>query len=198
MVGADQDLPLTALGRDQARAVGAALLELGLKISRVIAGPLLRTREFASLLIDEGGSNLKLASDNRLRELDYGAWGGLSDDEIRALSGDQALRDWQERGVRPEGVEFSPSAEDLDKEARALLGELSCVAGVSVLVTSNGRLREFGRVVADMAAGAAKVGTGCVCVLEFEHGKWRVVVWNERPDRLRAGLIAADMRGVSE
>ena len=51
-VGARTDLPLTAKGREQARALGQALMPFAPQIKRVISGPLLRTREHAAILCE--------------------------------------------------------------------------------------------------------------------------------------------------
>ena len=51
-VGARTDLPLTAKGREQAQALGQALVPFAPQIKRVISGPLLRTREHAAILCE--------------------------------------------------------------------------------------------------------------------------------------------------
>ncbi len=51
-VGARTDLPLTAKGREQAQALGQALVPFAPQIKRVISGPLLRTREHAAIICE--------------------------------------------------------------------------------------------------------------------------------------------------
>ena len=51
-VGARTDLPLTAKGREQAQALGQALMPFAPQIKRVISGPLLRTREHAAIICE--------------------------------------------------------------------------------------------------------------------------------------------------
>jgi broad specificity phosphatase PhoE len=176
MVGASQDLPLTPAGKAQAVAVGQALKRSLMVPQKIVAGPLKRTREFAEIVSELVGVSTGVCIDERLTELDYGAWGGLSDDEIRHQWGDEELRRWQDKAIRPEGVTFTPSESELEREARALLSEYAAVEGITLVVTSNGRLREFSRV---LRGEASKVKTGHLCILERSvPGEWKVVCWD--------------------
>lgn len=187
MVGAGQDLALTVVGKAQAASVGQALKQVGLIPQRVVAGPLRRTREFADIVSELVGGSLNVTIDNRLTELDYGAWGGLSDEEIRQQWGDESLRRWQSEGVRPTGVAFAPSEEQLEHEVRDILRELSILEGITLVVTSNGRLRECARI---LSGAPSKVRTGHLCVLELlPSGSWNVVCWDCGPGQLPNGLI---------
>lgn len=188
MVGAQEDLPLTEFGREQAQVVGRSLAhivkEAGPAVTSVVTGPLSRTFEYASIVVREARLSVAIQVDERLKELDYGSWGGLSNEEIVALSGEEALRQWQERGVRPTGIGFQPSVEQLDAEARSLLRELSGGVGISVVVTSNGRLREFARVLSDGRDNSAKVKTGHVCLIEWNGNAWSVRGWDLNPKEI--------------
>jgi broad specificity phosphatase PhoE len=185
MVGAKQDLPLTDEGRSQANAVGVALKPLREEIGIVRAGPLKRTREFAQIILDTLAVSKEVVIDQRLIEIDYGAWGGLSDDEIVALTGSHTpLKAWQERGVRPEGVTFTPSPDELERDTKDLLEQLSGQEGVSLVITSNGRLRELGRLLGNDPHGSWKVGTGKLCILKHVGSSWRIIAWNIAPDQL--------------
>jgi broad specificity phosphatase PhoE len=151
----------------------------------VKAGPLERTREFASLIIETLSLSKQVSIDQRLIELDYGTWSGLSDSEIVALSGSsEQLKAWQERGERPAGVLFTPSAEQLERETFALLEDLSLQDGLSLVITSNGRLREVGRLLGHRQQCSWKVGTGKLCVLEHANRSWRILGWDIPPERL--------------
>lgn len=193
MVGARHDLPLTEVGEQQARALGEALQHNRLAIKNAYAGPLIRTREFARIALEEARMQAVVSIDPRLTELDYGAWEGLSDQEIEATYGLSTLDAWRHRGVRPAHVSFSPSSEVLKSEMLELLQELSQVDGATLVITSNGRLREVGRLLgksprADGIDNSWKVGTGRVCVLECGDGTWRIVAWDIGPEALAAAL----------
>lgn len=188
MVGAREDLPLTTEGRAQARRVGAAIASSGVLVDRVMSGPLQRTKEYAELMVQELGGGLQPTIDNRLVELDYGAWGGLSNEEIAERYGADVLKAWSEQGIRPVEVAFHPSADTVARETGALLDELARSGGVSLLVTSNGRLREYGRLLDLKGHPAHKVKTGRACVLMQIGGAWRVLGWDLSPDDLATGM----------
>jgi broad specificity phosphatase PhoE len=191
MVGAKEDLPLTEEGLRQAADVGWALRSIASRITRVISGPLRRTLVFADTVKQSSGASAPISIDERLTELDYGQWSGLSNDEIVALSGEDALRQWQDRGVRPRRVKFLPSAETVARELTSLLKELENQPGVSVVVSSNGRLRELRRLIdsgADGTLGDGKVSTGRSCVVVFSESGWKIVLWNCDPKGLETSL----------
>ncbi len=190
MVGAKEDLPLTDEGLRQAADVGEALRGVASKIDRIVSGPLQRTRVFADILKESSGTEAPISIDARLTELDYGEWSGLSNEEIVALSGEEALRQWQEHGVRPPHVRFEPSAQSLAQDVTSLLRELENESGVSVVVSSNGRLREFRRLIEsnDTIRGDGKVRTGGSCVFVSSDSGWKIVAWNCDPKALEAAL----------
>lgn len=184
MVGAKEDLPLTDEGLRQAADVGAALRSIAPRIERIISGPLLRTKVFAEVLKRSCGSEATISIDVRLTELDYGEWSGLSNEEIVALAGEAALREWQENGIRPTQARFYPSEQVVADETAALLRDFEGCSGVTVVVSSNGRLREFRRLVETSLDGVGrpqadgKVRTGGSCVLVASEGVWNVAAWN--------------------
>ena len=71
MVGAHEDLPLTTQGIQQARSVGAALAAVRVVPSRIISGPLQRTKVFAEYVRSETGASASIEIDERLIEFDY-------------------------------------------------------------------------------------------------------------------------------
>lgn len=181
MVGAYEDLPLTQYGEEQGLALGKALQESKVLPVRIISGPLKRTRVFAELIRAGANAQCLLEEDIRLIEFDYGAWSGLSNEEIIALSGESALLAWQERSERPAGVAFHPTAEEARADARDLLSTLSTLDGTTVIVTSNGRLREIGLFLAQTSGErghAYKVKTGHSCVLLRDVTGWSVLGWD--------------------
>lgn len=191
MVGAREDLPLTSFGEEQAKKMGVALRDAAVTPARILSGPLKRTKVFADVVAEETGIKDPVKVDSRLIEFDYGAWSGLSDQEIVALSGEDALHRWQSESLRPKDVTFYPSVEMAQVEADLFLSELEDLSGCSVIVTSNGRLREFGHLLAASQAGkpkSFKVKTGNSCLLIRSAGAWRIVGWDLSPEELRDEL----------
>ena len=70
----DMDVPLSARGEDQARALGEWLGELGRDRPTVaLASPYVRAQQTGSLALEAAGLDLELVVDERLREREFGA-----------------------------------------------------------------------------------------------------------------------------
>jgi broad specificity phosphatase PhoE len=76
-LGQHIDISLSAAGRRQAEALGRRLS--GITFDRVISSPLFRAQETAAILHRSG---VRVETDPRLKEMDYGAWEGLTYREI--------------------------------------------------------------------------------------------------------------------
>ncbi|WP_371671870.1 bifunctional RNase H/acid phosphatase [Streptomyces sp. NBC_00289] len=74
------DPSLSAVGREQAERVAAALARRG-TIQAIVSSPLARTRETAAAVADRLG--LEVVVEDGLRETDFGAWEGLTFGEVR-------------------------------------------------------------------------------------------------------------------
>ena len=182
-VGARTDLPLTAEGERQAEAAAVLMAEKVAPVSSIITGPLQRTRRMAALLAAR--LNAPVILDNRLREIDYGQWEGLSHEEITARYGPATLEGWERESLWPENMGWKPSFADVQKALRAFLEEqrqkLTPPSPSLLAVTSNGILRLIHALASGQDGAAAKVKTGHFCVLEPEKTGWRIVAWNEKP-----------------
>lgn len=178
-VGAKEDLPLVHKGEEQAAALGNALRGARLTPERIITGPLLRTRRAADLVAVLCGFHGKIEIDERLREIDYGSWGGKSCDEIIAEFGTEAHRTWNEDHRRPDGVDWSPDEATLRTNALAVMRDAALSRRFALVITSNGVLRYMHGVL-DGADDDAKVKTGNICAVDIEAGQR--LFWNEAPD----------------
>ena len=190
-VGAREDYPLTARGEDQSRAIGAALTSAGIVPSRIITGPPKRTREGAALAAQACGFTGDLEIDDRLREIDYGVWGGRSDADIAAQWGDSAIEAWRERSVVPDGAGWSPDPAVIEAHARAVLDAIAQdPSGDVLLISSNGILRYFHRLIAGAGAPPeeAKVKTGHMGAAQLTGGVWHLEFWNLTPEAACAAL----------
>src|SRR5882672_253221 len=192
IVGANEDLALTGEGRDQARALGRALKLARIRLSRIHAGPLVRTMEFAQLVAREAGFAQEIAQDLRLRELDYGHWAGLTDPEVADKYGQAALDKWRLEGLRPSSNEWSPSEANMRSSLSCLVGELE---ENSLCVTSNGTLRYVMELDPTAFAsgrhkGGFRVKTGNICAFNRTADGLKLAAWNECPDADRLARIA--------
>jgi alpha-ribazole phosphatase len=83
------DAPLNETGRAQASQLAERLA--GEKIDVIYSSPLMRSTQTAELIAKTNGMGIK--KDERLREISFGEWEGMSYDEIQAQSPDH-LRKW--------------------------------------------------------------------------------------------------------
>ena len=85
--GARTDLPLAKKGLQQAEEMADLLMRENARIDKVLAGPLIRTRQHANIIASAIGYGRAVEIDDALREIDYGDWEALSTEEIEALGG---------------------------------------------------------------------------------------------------------------
>ncbi len=95
------DVPLDDVGRAQARAVGAGLM--GERFDLAVASDLGRARETAELVL--AGRPPALELDARFREMDFGAWEGLTWAGIVEAQPELAADAAGPRELRPPGGE---------------------------------------------------------------------------------------------
>ncbi|MGY6661844.1 MAG: histidine phosphatase family protein [Glycocaulis sp.] len=185
-VGAREDLPLTDTGRVQSVQLGLALKEAGIVPARIIAGPLQRTANGALLAAAECGFEGEIEIDTRLREIDYGSWGGRSDAEIAAQWGEAAIHDWRERSIVPAGAGWSPSPETIAANASAILQDINTAAKSAdtvLLISSNGILRYFHALLGGdpRRPEESKMRTGHWSIAVHSESGWQLHDWNVPP-----------------
>ncbi|MDG1417146.1 MAG: histidine phosphatase family protein [Maricaulis sp.] len=188
-VGAGEDYPLVEKGEAQAAALGHALQAAGITLDRIITGPLIRTRRACEIIAELIGFDDEIEIDERLKEINYGSWGGKSCDEIIAEFGQEAHTTWNTHHTRPAGSDWSPAEDVVKANALSVMQDAAATDGLALVLTSNGVLRymygALGGVEADV-----KVKTGNICVAEISSDGGERVVWNEKPsvDVVKRGL----------
>ena len=199
-LGQRLDVPLNEAGRAQAKAL-ATRLE-GVDFDRVISSPLIRARETAVIV----APTERVETDQRLLEMDYGAWEGLT---YEALERDHATarRRWEQAPdiLRYPGGE---SGNDVAARVRDFLDELladhverhgaaseqelpvlavghSSTNRILVCVALGLPIREFRQRFVQ--------GQANITVLRFEHGDGpsdaRLLVLNDTAHLQRAGTL---------
>jgi len=180
-VGAKEDYPLVEKGEEQAEALGQALHDADIKLSRIICGPLIRTRRAAEIVASLIGFRGQVEIDERLKEIDYGSWGGKSCDEIVTEYGREAHTTWNDHHQRPDGVDWSPDEATLKSNALAAMSDAARGEGLALIITSNGVLRYmYGELSGPRAE--AKVKTGHMCIADMNGQSGTRLCWNEKPD----------------
>ena len=185
-VGIRTDLPLTDKGRAQAMAIGRWLKSHPPLPAAIFCGRLSRVRNTAALAMAGAGLALHIQPDAMFNEIDYGPDENRPEADVAKRLGEKALKDWEERAIPPSGWHANPGIIISDwKNFAARLS--SDYDGCTILaVTSNGIARFAPYITGDFEGFRKKyplkIGTGAVCVLEGDKGKWAVRQWNLRPE----------------
>lgn len=165
------DVPLTAHGADQARALAPLLANW--TFAEVLVSPLLRARDTAKHAgLDQG----EVVFDDDLREWDYGAYEGLTSDQIHLTD-----PGWTIFVDNAPGGEF---VEQVEERVDAVLARIQPVldSGRDVALVAHGHLLrvlasrwlgESGRFGAHLALDA-----GSLSVLHVEHDIALLRRWN--------------------
>ncbi len=169
-----RDTPLDDVGRAQAAAVAPLLAAARPQI--VLSSDLSRARETATPLAEASGVPLRL--DPRLRELDLGAWQGLTGDEARQRFPDEhaAWRAGQDV-ARGGGETYRAAGERAVACLRESLTGLPA-GGVLVAVTHGGTAKGALGVLLDVEPARwwriAALGNTCWSVLVEHPNGWRL------------------------
>jgi broad specificity phosphatase PhoE len=161
------DIPLTANGRRAAERLRPVLAAKTFAL--VLVSPMQRARETCALA---GLGNAAIV-DSDLAEWNYGAYEGLTPEEIRATSpGWLIFRDGCPGGETPEQV--GARADRIIARARAVQGHVALFAHGHVLRVLVARW-------IGLPAGAGRhflLDTGTLCVLDYYQDIPAVSVWN--------------------
>jgi len=182
-VGRRTDLPLVERGIEQAHEAAAALAKMGSVPTSVVSASLKRTRGFAEIVCrDLGIAEHRI--DDRLDEIDYGAWEGLSSEEIVALPGGAAAQEaWQKRDVWPEQAGWRTTRSELETALAGVLADLQAGKGGArpLVVSSNGILRFAPGLLKAPTEGPLQLKTGALGCVERREKAWSVRYWGLAP-----------------
>jgi broad specificity phosphatase PhoE len=179
------DLPLSAAGEAEARALGAHLR--GLEVDRVLSSPLTRAVSTAKL----AGFGDRVELTDALLEFDYGEYEGLTTREIRAARpGWDLFRDGCPGGetVAAAAARARPLLDQLVGDpgtapAAGLAGR-EPAGGVRIMLFGHGhQLRILAACYLGLPPDAARhlfLGTASLSVLGIEHDWPAILLWNEQ------------------
>ena len=163
------DLPLSAAGEAEARALGRHLR--GLEAELVLSSPLTRARATAEL----AGFGDRLELSDALLEFDYGEYEGLTTAQIRA-----ARPGWD---LFRDGCPGGETVEAAAARARKLLDTLTDAEGRVLLFSHGHQLRILTTCYLGLSPDAARhlfLGTASLSVLGTEHEWPAILLWNEQ------------------
>ena len=152
------DIPLSDVGRAQARALGERLRAAGIR--HVHASHLARARETAEIVAAVLGLPGLVRVDSRLRERGYGCFEGLTRDECAARYPEVWERYALDRRVVPPDAE--PQAEIIARVTAAMqdVAGVRGEDGAALVVSHGGTIRSF--VHAVLGVTLAPLGNGAV------------------------------------
>lgn len=172
-----RDIPLNPRGRDQAAAVGrtvAALVGSPAALAEIdfIASPLLRTRQTMEIARAAMGLEPQpYEMDDRLKELTFGAWEGLTwRDVTQRFPADAAARLADKWGfVPPQGESYATLCERVKPWLRTLKGDV-------IVVSHGGVARALLHLVGGCepeTAALSDIWQGRALVFEGGRARWR-------------------------
>lgn len=172
---------LNAHGRDQAARLAARLATGRVRLDALYCSDLDRARETAEIL---GAANaLRPVADVELREVDLGAWQGLTRAEVQARYPEEWAA-WRSGVDVPRGGGETYATLGA-RVSRALLGLVARHAGGTVAVVSHGAaIKTFAAWVlriepAGIPALQVPTNTGVSLIAHEASGSYRLVVWND-------------------
>ncbi len=184
-VGGRTDIPLTDQGRDQARALGAHLKERGLIPEIAYSSCLKRTIETGEIAVRAAGYPQPVYALDIFNEIDYGPDENKTEEDVIARLGEEALKDWDEKALVPEGWQVDP--DEIIHHWQGFANQI-CIhddGEVVLAVTSNGIARFAPHLTGDfdgfLTNHNIKIATGAFCILEHTNNQWIVKDWNVRP-----------------
>lgn len=185
-VGARTDLSLSHSGKAQARALADYFSGQSINFKRVLCSPLKRTQETAQAILSQQSDTVEIELREFLREIDYGPDENRPEPEVIARIGEQALSDWEQSAIVPEGWHLDPAAiTQAWADCFASLKPREAQNGPVLVVTSNGIAR-FALQVAEgehRSEAPLKLATGAIGRIDVaENGELSVNFWNQRPE----------------
>jgi probable phosphoglycerate mutase len=185
-VGARTDLPLVEKGQSQAAALGTALKTQGMIPDVIFTSNLKRTIETAEIAAKNGGfSNIPRAINPIFNEIDYGPDENKEEPEVIARLGQEALKQWDEKAIVPDGWLVDPDQIRQNWKNFAHEMRANHDGKTILIVTSNGIARFAGALLDNesdfQTQHSIKLSTGAYGVLEDRGGAWHVQSWNIRP-----------------
>jgi broad specificity phosphatase PhoE len=164
------DVPLTAFGRQQARAAARRLADR-YRPSRIVASPFTRARQTAEIIAGEFGLTVEFEA--AFREQSFGVFAGQPYD---ALVSDAAYHEGPRWNWRPQGGEslidvYERVIPAFDRVTQAALGE------DVVIVSHGGVMVTLCAYVSGSWEGVAVTPNAGIVVVEHDGSRYTLPVW---------------------
>lgn len=195
MCGGLNNIPLVESGRTQARNMAKYFADNNIIPTAIYANHLIRTWEYAVIikeyLLNRLNITIPLYKDERLVELDYGKWAGLTQDEVITKFGQQAWDDWQNKRIIPNHAphnwqvtheEITNNIHDFfnDLKTKYKKDETIIAIGSQGSIAFANELFDGGMQQA-IVENRYKIKTGRFVEISYDNNKWNLIKWNETP-----------------
>ena len=186
-LGARTDIPLVESGKDQAKKIGLFLKKNNLLPDAIYTSHLIRTKETAQIAIDQTGYKFPIYPLDIFNEIDYGVDENKTEEHVVNRIGKQAIKDWDDKAIVPNGWEFNPT--DTIKHWIDFASHIKTddEGGSVLVVTSNGIARFSPHITGDFEGfrknHKIKLSTGALSIFEYDSdtNKWSCIKWNFKP-----------------
>lgn len=172
------DLELNEQGRRQAERIAARLA--GLQLAAIYSSDLRRARQTAAAIAAPYG--LHPVADPAFREVDYGDWEGVSEEDVRRQWAER-YRAWREDAahVRIPGGETFLELRDRFVPAVVAVMERHAAANVAIVAHKAANRVFLCEVLGLPPSAYRSIGqdNACLNVLDYEGGRWRVWLVND-------------------
>ena len=182
-IGSRTDIPLTEKGIEQAQNVGRYFKSIGITFDTIYYSPMIRCYETAREISAIAGG--QIVSEERVMELDYGKWEGLTRTEIESLYAEDYKRYCSDMSCPPTGS--AESANDVSNRVVGFLKELidsNATVGKQVLVVTH---KTAGRILFQAAGHNADghfrdipFNNAAVGYVSIKPGKTSVILDNKQ------------------
>lgn len=194
MCGSLNNIPLVESGRIQARNMAKYFVSNNIKPTAIYANHLIRTWEYAVIIKEYFFNQLNIAiplyKDERLVELDYGNWSGLTKNEVINKFGQQAWDDWQNKRIIPNQSphNWQMTREEITNNIHNFFADLIVrhhqdetilAIGSQGSITFVNELFDGGMEQA-IKEDHYKIKTGRFTEINYDN-KWNLIKWNEKP-----------------
>ena len=179
-VGARTDLPLVESGKEQAMRIGAWLKDNSITPDIAYCSNLQRTKQTAKIAL---GTSENIIEDSMFNEIDYGPDENQTEDVVIARIGEDAIKQWDQSAIVPNGWQFDPQAciQNWKNFAEQIVAKNY---GTVFVCTSNGIARFAPHLTGDFDGFAQqhsiKLSTGAIGILEYKTGQWVATEWNKK------------------
>lgn len=186
-VGVKTDIPLVESGIAQAQSIGHYLRDHDLIPDTVFASELQRAQQTAAIMMKTSGAPLPVHTDSNFNEIDHGPDENKTEDEILERLGQDALDDWNNFSVVPDGWNVDPR--DIQQNWIKLGQDCqSVMEGKTTCIVSSGGIIRFAPILLPNGYlpdnQQPKVKTGSMSLLTYDHKNeiWVCDFWNKRPE----------------